>query len=208
MSYTKLQPNRQNFVFKIYNEIEKYAISNTSNRETQKSYFLSLVSKNKELSENEKKYCQEMFIRNFELYNVVYKYGKPVKCNNCESTRYSPRYCENCIKQHLQSLFGTWTSGNVIVDEFIQKCQTISSIPPHIMEWIPFEQFEDVKYLTKGGFSTVYTATWKRASIYDWDENKKEFIYFGWFGPQRVVLKSLNDPGQNFFNEVGWSLKI
>ena len=61
MSYTKLLPDRQIFVFKIYNEIEKYAISNTSDREVQKSYFLSLVSKNEELSEDEKNYCQEMF---------------------------------------------------------------------------------------------------------------------------------------------------
>src|SRR5436309_1352323 len=103
MSYTKLLPDRQIFAFKIYNEIEKYAISNTYDRENQKSYFLSLVSTNKELNENEKKYCQEMFLRNFELYNAVNKCGQPVECNGCKSTRYSSRYCENCIKQHLQS---------------------------------------------------------------------------------------------------------
>src|SRR5688500_3850573 len=100
MAYAKLPPHRQNFVFKLYNEIEKYAISNTSNREAQKSHFLSLVSKNKELTTDEKSYCQEMFIRNFELHNVIHKYGKPVECNKCKSTRYSTRYCETCIRQH------------------------------------------------------------------------------------------------------------
>ncbi|CAG8805176.1 2182_t:CDS:1, partial [Gigaspora rosea] len=40
------------------------------------------------------------------------------------------------------------TSGKEIVDEFIQECQLILSVSLYIMEWIPFEQFEEVKYLT------------------------------------------------------------
>ena len=70
------------------------------------------------------------------------------------------------------------------------------------MEWIPFDQFENVKYLTKGGFGSIYTATWLRGRIFDYDENKKEFTYHGL---QVVVLKVLddsNEPGKNFFDEV------
>ena len=65
-----------------------------------------------------------------------------------------------------------------------------------------FDQFIKVKKLTEGGFSSIYTATWTRGYLCDYDENKKEFSYFG---PQYVVLKSLNnssDPGKAFFNEV------
>ena len=79
-----------------------------------------------------------------------------------------------------------------------------SSLPSYILEWIPFEQFKKVTKLTEGGFSSVYTATWTRGSIDDYDENKKEFSYSG---RQGVVLKSLNDssnPGKAFFDEVGW----
>ena len=71
------------------------------------------------------------------------------------------------------------------------------------MEWIPFDQFEDVEYLTKGGFGSIYTATWIRGGIFDYDENKKEFTYSA---NQLVVLKLLddsNDPGKKFFDEVG-----
>ena len=78
-----------------------------------------------------------------------------------------------------------------------------SSLPDYILEWIPFEQFEEVKKLTEGGFSSIYTATWTRGTIDDYNENKKEFSYFG---SQRVVLKSLNNssnPGKAFFDEVG-----
>ena len=78
-----------------------------------------------------------------------------------------------------------------------------SSLPNRILEWIPFEQFYNITKLTEGGFSSIYTAGWTRGCIVDYDENKKEFSYFG---RQNVVLKSLNDssnPGKGFFDEVG-----
>src|SRR5207302_9581010 len=96
----------------------------------------------------------------------------------------------------------TWTSGNEIIDDFIRKCQLLSSLPEHILEWIPFEEFENIEKLTEGGFSTIYTATWTRGTIVDYDENKKEFSYFE---NQHVVLKSLNnsnESGKFFFDEV------
>jgi serine/threonine protein kinase len=54
-----------------------------------------------------------------------------------------------------------------------------------LLQWIPFNKFKKVKFLDKGGFSTVYKATWSK-------KNKK------------VALKSLNlDNNLNdFFNEV------
>ena len=128
--------------------------------------------------------------------------GKPRECNNCKTTRYSDKFCEKCISLHLQSLFSTWTSGNEIIDGFIQKCQQLSSLPDRIIEWIPYEQFYEIKKLTEGGFSSIYTAEWRRGYIDDYDENKKEFNYFG---GQLVVLKSLNNssnPGKPFFDEV------
>ena len=52
-----------------------------------------------------------------------------------------------------------------------------SSLPEYILEWIPFEQFDEVTKLTEGGFSLIYTATWIRGIIIDYDEIKKEFSY-------------------------------
>src|SRR5256885_8426944 len=177
MSYKKLllSGDRQLFVLKVYSEMNNNAIANTSDRESGKAYFLQLVEGNGELSEIEKRYCRERRIYDFELNNATYKRGKPRECDKCQTTRYSDKYCERCISLHLQSLFNTWTSGNKIIDDFIHQCQTLSSIPTHILEWIPFEEFEDIEKLTEGGFSTIYIATWKRASIDDYDANKKEF---------------------------------
>src|SRR5215204_3377441 len=89
-----------------------------------------------------------LFIYNLELRNASDKKGKPKECNKCKLTKYSDRFCEGCISLHLQSLFTTWTSGNNIIDNFIQQCQMKSSLPYYIIEWIPFEQFEKVKKLT------------------------------------------------------------
>ena len=171
-------------------------------RENRKVNFLQLVNENKQLSEKEKKFCRERYIYNFELYNALYKLGKPFECKKCKLTRYSDKFCEKCISLHLQSLFNTWTSGNDIVDNFIQQCQIQSSLPGQIIEWIPYNQFYNVKKLTEGGFSTIYTASWTKGRIVDYNEKKNEFSYLG---AQEVVLKSLNNssnPGKGFFNEV------
>src|SRR6266542_5107696 len=132
------------------------AMANTSDRESRNAYFLQLVEENEELSEIEKRYCRERKIYNIELQNAKYKLGEPRECDKCKTTRYSSKYCERCISLHLQSIFNTWTSGNEIIDDFIHKCQILSSLPNHILEWIPFDQFYNVEYLTEGGFSTIY----------------------------------------------------
>ena len=72
----------------------------------------------------------------------------------------------------------------------------------NVKYYLPFEQFEEVEKLTEGGFSTIYTATWTRGYICDYDEDEKEFDYLR---NQLVVLKSLNNSsnlGKVFFNEV------
>ena len=198
----ELSEDRQLFVYKAYVELDSNADVNTSDRENAKTYFLQLVEGNKELSEIEKQWCREKFIYFFELNNAMYKRGEPKECDKCQTTRYSDKYCEKCISLHLQSLFNTWTSGNKIIDDFIHRCQKLSSLPKNILEWIPFDQFKNIKKLTEGGFSTIYTATWTRGHIIDYDENKSELSYIG---HEYVILKSLNnssDPGKAFFNEV------
>jgi hypothetical protein len=206
MSYKKLllgvSEDRELFARKVYNEMFNNANANTHSRKSEEAYFLQLVEGNEELSEIEKRWCRERYIYYFELDNTTYKWGELRECDKCQTTRYSDKFCERCISLHLQSLFNTWTSGNEIIDDFIHKCQIQSSLPKSILEWIPFEEFENIEKLTEGGFSTIYTATWTRGTIVDYDENKKELSYYG---PQLVVLKSLNnsnDPGKAFFNEV------
>src|SRR5436305_10903233 len=102
-----IAPNRFKFVNKIYNEMTNKA--NTDGRENKKKYFLQLVE-NEELFEDEKKYCIDEFIYNFEINNVLHKLGEPRECGRCKETRYSDKFCEYCISLYLQSLFNNWTS--------------------------------------------------------------------------------------------------
>ena len=48
------------------------------------------------------------------------------------------------------------SSENKIIDKFIQEAQQNGNI----LKWFPYYEFKNVKYLDKGGFSTIYTATW------------------------------------------------
>ena len=119
--FTSLSPDRKDFVDKIFNEMDNNANTNALYRKDYKKKFLQLVEKNKEISEKEKEYLRERYIYFFELQNALHKWGKPLECKKCNSTRYSDRYCEECISQHLQRHFSTWTSGNEIIDNFIHK---------------------------------------------------------------------------------------
>src|SRR5256885_14420610 len=104
---SRTSKDRKSFVHKTYSEMDDNALANTSDKENQKTYFLQLVKKNKELSKIEKQYCRERKIYSFELSNALNKKGKPRECNKCKTTRYSDKFCEWCISLHLQSLFNT-----------------------------------------------------------------------------------------------------
>src|SRR5256886_1757918 len=161
----RLSKDRQLLVAKAYTEMLDNAMVNTSDGENHKNYFLQLVKENKKFSKIEKQYCREKFIYVVELNNAIDKNGKPRECEKCKATRYSDKFCEKCISLHLQSLFNTWTSGNKIIDDFIQQCQIRSSLPEFILEWISFDQFFNITKLTEGGFSSIYTAEWTRGSM-------------------------------------------
>lgn len=123
--------------------------------------------------------------------------------SKCGSKRYSEKLCSICILQHLRSLFRSWTSGDDKLDKFIQECQTISSLPRFILEWVPYEQFEEIEHFKEGGFSHIYSAIWTRGSIDDWDDENQKFIYME---NQPVVLKMLKGLSgkelQKIHNEV------
>src|SRR2546421_410033 len=93
-------------------------------------------------------------------------------------------------------------SGNKDIDEFIQHSQLNAVYCTKYLEWIPFENFQDVTYITRGGFGKIYSADWPEGCIYYWDiENQK------WYkiSDKKVALKSLDNSSgisTDFLNEV------
>ena len=63
-----------------------------------------------------------------------------------------------------------------------------------------------IKYLAKGGFSTVYNAIWLDGFIWGWDYNKRQWIRYPYdHDGCEVVIKSLNKSSninEEFLNEV------
>ncbi|CAG8763426.1 3428_t:CDS:2, partial [Racocetra fulgida] len=68
--------------------------------------------------------------------------------------------------------------------------------------FIPYEQFSNVTYLAKGGFSEIYKATCSYDTKEFWDNQKKEFETKN---VRTIVLKSLNNSkiiSNDFLNEL------
>ncbi|CAB4475685.1 unnamed protein product [Rhizophagus irregularis] len=61
-----------------------------------------------------------------------------------------------------------WISGNEKIDDFIQERQlTINSYNNNIvLEWIPYNQFNEIKETGKNGLITLYSAIWKDGPLY------------------------------------------
>jgi hypothetical protein len=69
-------------------------------------------------------------------------------------------WCQVCENRRFKSSFPKWTSGNKVIDTFIQESQLTTAGPFNYIEWIPFDRFRNVKIIGEGGYGTVSTATW------------------------------------------------
>jgi hypothetical protein len=123
-------------------------------------------------------------------------------CGECNEPGTGEYWCQPCNAKRLKENFKNWTSGNKNIDELIQQSQIDSLWNLKCLEWIPFEKFENVTYLTRGGFSKIYSADWPEGNIYYWDIENQEWIRES---DIKVVLKSLDNSSNissDFLNEV------
>ncbi|EXX75020.1 uncharacterized protein OCT59_005785 [Rhizophagus irregularis] len=129
-----------------------------------------------------------------ELYGV---------CGECNEPGTGLYWCQPCNAKRLKENFKNWTSGNKNIDELIQQSQLNAFIYIKCLEWIPFEKFENVTYLTRGGFSKIYLADWPEGKIEHWDIENQEWVRVS----RKVALKSLNNSSNisnDFLNEINY----
>ena len=123
-------------------------------------------------------------------------------CGECNEPGTGEFWCQSCNAKRFKDNFKNWTSGNKFIDDFIQQSQLDAVHYLTYIEWIPFEKFKNVKYITKGGFGKIYSAEWPEGYILYWDiENQK----WNRWTHRKVALKSLDnssDISSDFFNEV------
>src|SRR5437773_601632 len=79
-------------------------------------------------------------------------------CPECNKPNTNYKWCNQCNAKRFQQYFLNWTSGNIYIDNFIQEAQLSAKREYHVLEWIPYNRLTNIKYLAKGGFSTVYNA--------------------------------------------------
>ena len=123
-------------------------------------------------------------------YKIIYNEGSKRTCENCKQECLATLYCEICVQNYLITKFSSWTSGNSDVDNLIQNCQMESFVPNMIIEWIPYNNLQNIEYLTKGGFSEIYTADWIDGKYEEWDSKEQQLIKLG---AHKVVLKRLEN---------------
>ncbi|EXX51580.1 Bck1p [Rhizophagus irregularis DAOM 197198w] len=123
-------------------------------------------------------------------------------CGECNEPGTGSHWCRPCNAKRFKENFKNWTSGNKNIDELIQQSQLNALHPSKRLEWIPFEKFENVTYLTRGGFSKIYSADWPEGNIEYWDIENQKWVYESSI---KVALKSLENSSNisnDFLNEI------
>ena len=88
-------------------------------------------------------------------------------------------------------------SGNKKIDKLIQEMQLkIYSKNDAIFEWIPYNQFDNIKEISKGDFATIYSAIWKNGPL-NYNYDNMEYIRKS---DKNIALKCLHN-SQNITNE-------
>src|SRR5581483_3867679 len=154
------------------------------------------------LTEYEKLYAIKWLNKDYDFFKVRDNKGTKRICEDCQDECLATEYCEHCVRNYLKENFSKWTSGNNDVDDLIQKCQMETIHPNKIVEWIPFNNLQNIKYLTRGGYSEIYTAEWVGGSYDKWDFKEKRLKRLG---DQLVVLKKLENvenASRDWFEEV------
>src|SRR5436305_8881962 len=100
----------------------------------------------------EQKLLIDKLIPNEELKQRYKKYGL---CKGCKQPKTVSDWCQPCNSKHFQQNFKNWTSGNSDVDKLIQESQLNAKNKYEILEWIEYDRFENIEYITKGGFGKV-----------------------------------------------------
>ncbi|GBB83226.1 hypothetical protein RclHR1_00100030 [Rhizophagus clarus] len=114
-------------------------------------------------------------------------------------------YCEKCNKKYTDINIKSCPchyNGNDVIDKLIGEMQLkINSHDDIVFEWVPYNRFDNIKEIGKGGFATVYSAIWRNGPLY-YDNNIREYARIR---DKKIALKCLHNSqniSNKFLNEV------
>ncbi|CAB5352357.1 unnamed protein product [Rhizophagus irregularis] len=128
-------------------------------------------------------------------------------CEKCGKKYKDERYkwCKPCQINDLNNNFADWSSGNEKIDNLIQEMRSkINSPWDNIFEWIPYNQFKDIKEIDKEGFASIYKAIWKDGPLkYCENCDEKYTNLYKWCRPCQII-----DLKNDFMNCTSGNKKI
>jgi hypothetical protein len=134
-------------------------------------------------------------------YIIILKNDYCKKCGEIYTDIYY-KWCRPCQINNLKQDFANWTSGDEKIDDFIQKMQLKINIKDNIIiEWIPYNQFNNIKDIYKDDFATINLATWRNGLLNFYYCKKRHLREPN----KNVTLKYLNNYQNDinkFLNEV------
>ncbi|EXX70347.1 Ypk2p [Rhizophagus irregularis DAOM 197198w] len=124
-------------------------------------------------------------------------------CEKCDKkfTDINHKWCKPCQLNYFKSNFTNWTSGNKIIDQFIQEIQLkIDSYDDIVFEWMPYNQFDDIKEIGEYGYLTIYSAIWKYDQLC-YDGDKTEYTRKKFSKNKFVTLKCFHNSQTDKFSD-------
>jgi hypothetical protein len=190
---------REELIYKALNRARSLIDYDTHK---QYEFIKQTIHADNSLTNDEKTEAERLLDKYYDRGKILCNEGNRRICEVCNIKCLAKSYCEYCVQNYLKANFSNWTSENKDIDNLIQKCQIESPTPNMIIEWIPYNKLTNIKYLTKGGFSEIYTAEWIDGGYEEWDSKKQELLRFG---KQEVILKELvnvESASQSWIEEV------
>ncbi|PKC64826.1 kinase-like protein [Rhizophagus irregularis] len=154
------------------------------------------------LTEEEKTEAIRIINKDHDRNKIKNNNGTRRVCENCNQKCLATLYCEYCVRNYLKYNFSNWTSGNNVIDNLIKNCQMETLTPNAIIEWIPYNNLENIKYLTKGGFSEIYTAKWIDGRYKEWHSKEKQLKRSKTITVILKELKNVENASQSWFEEA------
>jgi hypothetical protein len=132
---------------------------------------------------------------------MVLEDGYCEKCGNQYTQKFC-KWCKPCQINNLKENFGNWTSKNEKIDNFIQEIQlNIDNYNEIILEWISYDQFNEVNKIKNCGYEILNSALWKDGPL-NYNKCRKKYVRTN---NKKVNLKYINNSHNNideFLDEV------
>ena len=175
---------------------------NVNNFHKQHEIRQQIILADNSLTNDEKAYAIRELNKIYDRNKVYTNEGTKRICENCSQECLATLYCELCVRNYLKANFPNWTSGNDDIDNLIRECQVETLEPEKVIEWIPYDKLQNIKYLTEGGCSKIYTAVWIDGGYIEWDSKERQLKRSKKYNVALKRLENVENANQSWLEEV------